>query len=389
MSVGYSPLLDRSPPLTDQDYETFKTVEVQGGALKIPDILFGRLLAHPLPAVRLAALSLLVSSTAVTRPITSATFQCLKRHLSHLHAETDANFRGELLSLMQRLFDRLRASTATLSKALANNRASLKLIGSQGVVAGRGNELSSCETLDKLQRHTEFVSWYLQFLSLELRPTSSYQRHISALKSLNFVLKSGLDSSIPHRNLSKQAQGDLKWEHQWDVFSSRLVRLLFDLMLDPFDDVRNGAALNMKLKSERFDKDSTVVTLQVPTTNTCSSLVLGPTRFRCVELANIVQFIGRAETMMLRTGRADHADGVARAYEYVFSQCAVALQSNGESQQIEEHWWSTKYGVVIHLIEQLEGTIAIASGNLSTAVNGYPVHGIFASFRYELQRVLM
>ena len=362
---------------------------MQGGALEIPDILFGRLLAHPSPAVRLAALSLLVSSTAVTRPITSATFQCLKRHLSHLHAETDANFRGELLSLMQRLFNRLRASTATLSKALANNRNSLKLIGSQGVVAGRGNELSSCEIIDKLQRHTEFVSWYLQFLSLELRPTSSYQRHISALKSLNFVLKSGLDSSIPHRNLSKQAQGDLKWEHQWDVFSSRLVRLLLDLMLDPFDDVRNGAALNMKLKSEIFDKDSTIVTLRVPTTNTCSSLALGPTRFQCVELANIVQFIGRAETMMLRTGRADHADGVARAYEYVFSHCAVALQSNGEPQQIEEHWWSTKYGVVIHLIEQLEGTIAIASRNLPTAVNGYPVHGIFASFRYEPRRVLM
>jgi hypothetical protein len=159
-------------------------------------------------------------------------------------------------------------------------------------------------------------------------------------------------------------------------------------MLDPFDDVRNEAALNLKLKSERFGKDSTAVTLRVPTTSTCSSLVLGPTRFRYVELANVVQFIGRAEAMMLRTGRADHADGVARAYEYVFSQCAVALQSNRELKQTEQHWWSIKSGVVIHLIEQLERTIAIASRNLLTAVNGYPVHGIFASFRYEPPRVL-
>ncbi|OCL07142.1 hypothetical protein AOQ84DRAFT_389700 [Glonium stellatum] len=366
----------------DVDYKDYKTIEVHGGALNVPDILFGRLLAHPLPAIRLAALSLLVSSTAVTRPITNGTFQCLRRHLPHLHADIDANFRGELLGLMQRLFDRLRASTATLSKALGSNRPSPKLICSQEVITARDNQMPSGEIHGMLQCHREFISWYLQFLFFELRPTSSYQRHISALKSLNFVLKSGLDSSIPHQNLSKQAQGDLKWTQQWEVFGSGLIRLLLDLLLDPFEDVRNAAVLNLKVNFERLSTDLTAVNTRDPTADMYSSLASRSTKFQYVELASIVQFIGRAETIMLRTGRADHADGVARAYEYIFLQCAVSLKSNREPQQTVEHWWSTRLGVVLHLIEQLEGTIAIASENLSSAVNGYPVHGIFASFRY-------
>lgn len=75
---------------------------------------------------------------------------------------------------------------------------------------------------------------------------------------------------------------------------------------------------------------------------------------------------------MLRTGRADQADGLARAYSLLFT---VACTSNTESLGPS----SSAFEVFEGLRKQLKETLQVARENLSEAVNGRPVHGIFAA----------
>jgi hypothetical protein len=82
----------------------------------LPEDVFGLWMSRPEPEVRSAGLFLSVYSTAITRHMTGGTFASLQRNLIHLHTDTDANFRREVHGYTQKLFDRLRASTATLAK---------------------------------------------------------------------------------------------------------------------------------------------------------------------------------------------------------------------------------------------------------------------------------
>jgi hypothetical protein len=341
--------------LTMLDRGQSKTIELHAGALLVPNVVLGKLMAHSTPDVRLAGLSLLVSSTSITKPISKGSIQCLRDNLFHLHADTDANFRGELLSQIQRLFDRLRSSTATLSKAIMGNTAALKSISTTFASGNLGPGTDERCFSDILSYHLEFVSWYLSFISSELRPTASYQRHITALKALTIIMKSGIDPIVSHKSLSKQAQGDKRWHHRMNILTPGLVRSLLDLLLDPFDEVHVVAASILRLKYEGNG-----------TPKSTSS--------------ELLQFIGRAEKIMLRTGRADHADGVARAYELLYSQSDDdMISTNGLETQGQ--WWRTKWAVINHLMQELERTLELARQDLSVAVNQYPMHGILASLR--------
>jgi len=331
------------------DHHQYSAIEIHGNEVLLPDWSFGQLLCHPEGDVRLSGLALVVHSAARTRPFTKTTFRLLKYHLSQLHGDTDANFRGEVLTYTQRLFDRLRASTASLAKVTAPRGSkertefpSAKEMNKKGL----GPDQNSSDKI--LLDHLEFIAWYLRFLKGELRPTSTYQRHITALKSLLIVMKSGLDPSVPWHILSKQAQGDLNWAHKLHVLDSGFTRLLQDLMLDPFDDVRGAAALILTL-GIRSDANE-----------------------------GFSRFLSRAEKSMLNTGRADHADGVARAYSVQFQECTKQLADSSSNGPVGTDF---KISVFNRLVSQLEDTIAIAQADLSIAVNGRPVHGTFAALR--------
>ena len=83
---------------------------------------------------------------------------------------------------------------------------------------------------------------------------------------------------------------------------------------------------------------------------------------------------------MLRTGRADQADGVARAYGMVF-----ALASD-ESNIFAGSHFSSKQSLFEHLKTQLQDTLNLAHADLSKAVDGRPVHGTFAALRYVVDQ---
>jgi hypothetical protein len=326
-------------------------IEIHGNYLHLPDDIFGAWMSHSEPEVRLAGMFLSVHSTAITKPMTGGVFKSLKRNLIHLHTDTDAYFRREVYGYTQKLFDRLRASTATLSKGLVKARTPeqgrldfpKEWFGQQ---QASSTEMSS---EDALVESLAFIVWYTKFLEWDLRSTGTYQRRITALRSLNIVLKSGVDARVPHAQLSKSAQGELNWAHGLQVSNAELIRLLLDLILDPFDDVREASVSVLQL-----------------------CLVALPNAEKSAILSTLPRFVSRAEAMMLRTGRADHADGVARAYSLLFT---IAGADSSPSSDI----LSSRFGVFEGLRKQLEETLQIARTNLSEAVNGRPVHGIFAA----------
>ena len=311
-------------------------------------------MSHAEPEVRLAGMFLSVYSASVTRHITGGVFKSLKRNLVHLHTDTDASFRREIHGYTQKLFDRLRASTATLSKGQSKHGASIQSrLKFQKESSKYETRLNNHSQQDPLTDAMAFVVWYIRFLQWEMRAPASYQRRITALRSLIIVLRSGVDSGVPQSYLSKSAQGQLSWPHSLQIANPTLIRILLDLILDPFDDIRDAAISILQL-----------------------CLIALPQAQKTAMLGTIPRFISRAETAMLITGRADQADGVARAYGLIFS-LAGESQTNLHDTQI-----SSKLGVFEHLKRQLDVTLEIARNNLSEAVNGRPVHGIYAALRY-------
>lgn len=311
-------------------------------------------MAHGEPEVRIAGLFLSVYSVSVTRPISVGVLSALRRNLVHLHADTDAFFRREVLGNTQKLFDRLRASTATVVKAKSKLNASSGARLPLPTTCLPQTEVLRLHAADDLNvAPLSFVVWYLGFLEWEMRPTASYQRRITALRSLAIVLRSGLDAGVPFAQLSKSAQGQLNWVHGIEIANPRLIRLLLDLTLDPFDDVRDAAVSILQL-----------------------CLIALPDDRRNTIMATIPGYLERAEAVMLRTGRADQADGVARAYGLIFS----LLQNTASGPSSDR--FTTKLGLFEHLHGQLYETLELARTDLSEAVNGRPVHGTFAALRY-------
>jgi hypothetical protein len=280
----------------------------------------------------------------------------LKRNLVHLHTDTDAYFRREILGHTQKLFDRLRGSMSTLAKSnIKSDLSTNSLLPAAFVQSKHGKHVHFKQTQDPLAISLDFIVWYVHFLEWELRSTSSYQRRITALRALTIVLRSGLDPRIPQKHLSKTAQGQIRWPFGIQIYNSRLIKALLDLMLDPFDDVRSSSAsiLEWCLDSFTVEEKKDI-------------------------MSSLPKFIRRAELTMLRTGRADQADGLARAYSLFFSQCA---EDSGDIQRPNDEGHLTKTRLVGRLVVQLEETIQVACKDMLVAVDGRPVHGVFAALR--------
>jgi hypothetical protein len=274
----------------------------------------------------------------------------------HLHTDTDAYFRREILGHTQKLFDRLRGSMSTLARSNIKSDLSTNNLRPVAIVRSRYRKyMRSTLTQDPLAKSLDFLVWYVHFLEWELRSTSSYQRRITALRALTIALRSGLDPRVPQKHLSKTAQGQIRWPFGIQIYNPRLIRSLLDLMLDPFDDVRSSSELILEWCLDSF------------TVGEKKDIML-----------SLPKFIRRAELTMLRTGRADQADGLARAYSLFFSQCT---EDSEDIQRPDDAGYLTKIRLVGSLVVQLEETIQVAREDMLLAVDGRPVHGVFAALR--------
>ncbi|KAI9712129.1 MAG: hypothetical protein M1820_001838 [Bogoriella megaspora] len=344
--------------MQESDQRQVQCVQILNGCIRIPDISFSALMSSVSTSKRLAGLTILVSSPSISRSFTSNTLYCLRKNLFSYHVESDSNFRGELLSLTQKLIDRLRAITMTLHRyKIAKQR-------------NRANKLSTNKIPDPeeddLDAHVYFINWYRKYLTHELRPTAPYQRRICSLKVFLILLRSGIDPTVPNEELSKQARGQINWPLKTQLIDRSLAQLLLSYLLDPYDDIRLTAATILRLSY-----------------NAKAATRPG------LELGGLCSFLRQAEVTMLRSGRADHADGVARTYALLFSH--PDLRGASTYAELADGTYSSHHSrlsVIQNLLNEIEQSIAVARRDLPTAVEKHPIHGSLASLRYVLEQKL-
>ncbi|GKT87820.1 HEAT repeat protein [Colletotrichum tofieldiae] len=328
----------------------------ESSSVVLEETVLERVLSHPSHELRSLALSLIIASPSTTRPYSPIALRLLQIHLPTYFSESDAKFRMEVLSKLKDMFKRNRGAIFILHKSLARLKA---FDGAAAAANGapkaapkapkqanhRTNILFWPEDKlrESLKQHEEFLAWYIGFLRSELIPTASFQRHFTSLRAVAFILKLEAD-------LAKTWETEEDETLFFSLFDDRWTRTLLDLIMDPFDDVReNGTGV---LKSLFADK-----------------------RFKCLVGTQGVshtlkEFLSRAEDIARRTARADHADGVARTNELLFRFY------DGRDAQIVH---------ISKLVDLLESKLTFAEADLGNAVLEAPVHGYFASLRYIWQ----
>lgn len=303
-------------------------VQYEPTRILVPVRLIARLTSSGNRNARIAGLSLFVASNSPTKAFQSAVLEQLKSALPHLHADTDAFARSELFSLSQRMFDRIRSATTALSRTSSDSD-------------------KSNDARQSIEQHKAFIDWYIRFLAWELRPTSSYQRHISALKCLSLLLRSGIDADVNKTEFSKSAIGSAQWSFNVSIVDAGLRRLLLDLLMNSFEEVRQTAASILELCTSKSTANSTDIRDSLETAKE------------------------RAIAMMLASGRADHAGGVA----YMYALSYVLAETSDDRK-----------AVLTGLLNQTEEMLNVADNDLARAVDKFPLHGLLTSLRYVLVR---
>ena len=215
---------------------------------------------------------------------------------------------------------------------------------SRGGIHGTNRPVDMHAIQGALDQHEEFFSWYASFLRNELVPTASYQRHITSLKASAAIF-------APRRDLPGGPEAfdmvmgaslfrDLAW-----------IRSVLDLIMNSFDDVREATtALLMS-----FPEDLVKQVLPGEEANKMASLQ-----------DMLQEFCRRADKHASRTGRADHANGAARAKGLL---CAWTRGLHA------------KLDILKSVLDVLEDKLSLAEEDLGNAAIGDPVHGSFASVR--------
>ena len=323
--------------------------------------------------IRLSGLSLMVSSSHITRPLTSQSLESLRTHLPHMFADTDARLRAELYSTLQNLINRMRAVSAALARSSRNK--------SQTVTQSPATCVSFQSSSEELQQHQAFIQWLHCLASAELHSCASYQRHTSGLVVIEMLLKSGVDTSIPVDKLHKHARGDVSWPFNFQVITTLQSRALFDLLLDPFEDIRYTAMNILELRfgtiADPIDSDFQNHLRTEETQLILSTIKAGS---ESMSLDGLNAVLSRSQSRMLHTGRVDYGDGFARLFTL-----ACDLHRNlsiGDSQTLPNQ--SSVASVVNsmdYLLNQLEKSLEIAEFKIEAAVDGNPLHGYLVALR--------
>ena len=324
-----------------------------GEPLILKSEIVGKFLLHRESSIRIGALSLLIMAPSTAKPLTSSAMAAIINGLPSMHAESDSHSRGVILSLTRRLILRLKGGILKDSARLQQ-----QYLAEENLRGGKQRQHSKpIFERDEAETKTHLEA-YIGFLNADIRPTASYQRHITALKALMLILESGLD---PRVNLSdqKKSDSDGQWKVQVAIFRPGLLRKLTDLLGDPFDDVRATSLYILNI----FPPDILLNGLQGSSSSES-----------CMRLTNA---LSRAEKLASNTSRADHADTVARLYHLLFSS-AEPGGSKGNGQP----WWSTKVGLVNAILEKMEDKLSLSGVLFNSSIRDAPLHGYLSALRF-------
>lgn len=316
-------------------------------ALVLKSEVIGQFLFHREHSIKIAALSLLITAPATTKPVSSATIRAILKGLPSMHSESaDPYARGEILSLIRRLIPRLKGGILSEHETFTETK----------IPHGRKHQPKFARDDSETR---QCLKEYLELLKDDLRPTASYPRHIMALKTLIHLLESGLDARYAGHIAAKQAGNVTKWRVNVDVFEPSLLRLLVDLLLDPYEEVRATSLTLLNLFPQEV-------------------LLSGYARpvDRKQVKPQLVDALNRSEQLASNTSRADHADTVARLYHIFFAA------ADDNSSKVTENWWETKQGVVDTILKKLEEKVSLAGGLFNSSMRDAPLHGYVSALRY-------
>ncbi|KAI1821781.1 hypothetical protein F4861DRAFT_517444 [Xylaria intraflava] len=315
------------------------------------------LLCHKSHEVRSSGLSILVASPTTTRPYASETLELLKKYLPSFHEDVDPKVRYDVLSHSRNIIRRLHNAIDTLRKESAHTSKKTKSAvppseradptNNVEIVRTREGEISRSDgakpPAEILRENEEFMEWYASFLKEELVSTASYQRHIASLRAMSYFLKSSL------------VQGDQTSIMRWPgtlLIDGVWFRSVLDLIMDPYDDVRETASSLIRLLQPGESMSG-------PPAQICG---LPVTPFEELRV-----FCRKANELAQKTARADHCDGAARAQELL---CRWSANFEGTAEVLEA------------VLLSLEKKLGAAERDLAAAVLEAPVHGDFASLGY-------
>ncbi len=345
------------------------------------------LLEHSSSSVRISALSLLVSSSGSARPFSRRALRRVRQCIPYFHVEVNAKPRNEFIALMKKLCMRLRGATMSLlrrgqdTSTLGEEQSSLtapSIGASDGdgrVSSGNFIEQALDDESHILEEHLAFRRWYMMFLLKELRPTASYQSHITALKMLDFLT----EQTIALRSTSSKSRNDYFCALNENLPKGLFLRTLTDLLLDPFDDVRQSAntVFNHQLSMESILQISISKRGKIKEADSVDQEAKIQADieedYREANHAILVD-LNEAENEAGITGRADHADGYGRLNNLLYTtSCALAKPAR---------WQQSPYLIVDHIISTLQREVNVAKDDLLSAVSSIPLHGRLIALRY-------
>ena len=352
------------------------------GQNTLPDLddLGISLLEHSSSSVRIAALSLLVSSSASTRPFCKGVLRRLRQCIPCFHVEVNAKPRNEFIALMKKLCMRLRGATSSILRCRQNldnltkqhvstaARSVAKIDAEEQVGSGKIMEQALDERSSVLEEHLIFRRWYMVFLLQELRPTASYQSHITSLKVLDFLM----EQTIGFRKSSSRSSNDYFGALNECLSKGLFLRSLTELLSDPFDDVRQSAKRVFDLHLSMNSIPRIIEEMADPNDQEAKHSTDTQDDYREAD-HSILSDLRKAETRAGITGRADDADGLGRLYNLLFTTSGSLIK--------QDMWHQSRYKIVDYIISTLERGVNVAKMDLLFAVSDIPLHGHMIALR--------
>lgn len=311
------------------------------------------LLLHVSSSVKIAALKLFIHSTSSTKPLTHDVLLALQQNLPLFHGETDSRARNEFVSVIKKLFSRLQGIIPRLFRV--QDESPIDSESSLALTNSKGSGL--------LEDHVGFLQWYIRFLHGELQPVAPYQRHISALRIMHHLSVSGMHRYLQHGRVNHAAPVGKEEAHN-DFYDPSLLRLLLDLVVDPFDDVRSAAAALLQAVPKKTLVDFS---------STPSDKHLGAHQRHGDGEWEMSLALERAEALMRQTGRADYADGVGRLHDVLYGSHGLAVAPADSHRE--------RATILEELVKHLENDIQLAQHDLQQAILSAPLHGHLIALR--------
>ncbi|KAH3671385.1 hypothetical protein WICMUC_004682 [Wickerhamomyces mucosus] len=165
---------------------------------------------------------LLTYSPKGSKPIHKDIFEIVQQSLFQFFDDVEVETRNKFLSLFKQFLYRIKDSAYALDR---NAKRWLN----------KGFKEQSIPLFEQVSYCKDFLYWLLSFVKTQLRPGSQYSKIISALTILKQLVESNLDPDILHKV-------EIDYPFEISIFDNELIRLLFDNVLNTYDDIRNYAS---------------------------------------------------------------------------------------------------------------------------------------------------